>query len=830
MLRALPVGLVLDGRDGVADAARRARARPRPRRRGVRRVAADAGQVCAPAPLELRVLWPAPRRRGRRAGADPNLRAVVAARARRRVRRCCSPPTPSPRCSPGSTSAGRRAQGRPPRQRRPGPARRCSRACGRGVAVDRGRRAATATATRRPSTLRALRAAAPRVYRTDRDGTRPRSSRVRRTAACASPPAPRLARDARLQARLPHPRRRPRPHRRAPRAPARARRARVRRGGVECFEGDAADARGGRRRARRDDVRDRAAVRDRRRRRALEGRRRRAAPRARARRASPPTPPSPSSPARTGRAKAPRRSSTRSRRPAATSAPRQTLKAQRAAPWVAGARPSASASSSRRGAAQALVAHVGERQQRLLRELEKLALEHGPGARIGVEEVEAAAAHVGRAPGLGARRRARRARPRRRRRAPSSSCAPRASRSPGSCRSWPAACATCWPSPLRLEAGESPAQIKASLKMGPWAADRRHRGGARAPTPTRCAARSRRSPTSSWPAAARASWPTTPSRCGRSTRSRPDEVGSAPCAALPCSCPVATLGVVAAAPAVATAAVAACPDARAPRVLYREQGQLESVLVDRRGRLLFTDRTRHALLVVARRGARPRVLARGIADPGGLAEDARSRIARGLRRTARRTPRPRTAAPPASTPSHPGDGPQDGRGPRAVDRQRPGAGAGRDAVRLVGRGALARPSAPRPAERSAPGPRRARPTAWRSEAATCSSTSRWRRRRSSASTPATRRAASAGRRRPRPTPAPSSTAWRSAGAGASWPRPGRRARSGGPTAAIASARSPGACPTRPPSPPGRGARGFRRGNAYVVTWGGTVVELPRADA
>lgn len=43
-------------------------------------------------------------------------------------------------------------------------------------------------------------------------------------------------------------------------------------------------------------------------------------------------------------------------------------------------------------AAQALVAHVGERQQRLLRELEKLALEHGPGAHVGVEEVDEVAA------------------------------------------------------------------------------------------------------------------------------------------------------------------------------------------------------------------------------------------------------------------------------------------------------------------------------------------------------------------------------------------------------------------------------------------------------
>ena len=46
-----------------------------------------------------------------------------------------------------------------------------------------------------------------------------------------------------------------------------------------------------------------------------------------------------------------------------------------------------------RPAAQALVAHVGERQQRLLRELEKLALEYGEGARIGAEEIEQAAAH-----------------------------------------------------------------------------------------------------------------------------------------------------------------------------------------------------------------------------------------------------------------------------------------------------------------------------------------------------------------------------------------------------------------------------------------------------
>ncbi len=43
-------------------------------------------------------------------------------------------------------------------------------------------------------------------------------------------------------------------------------------------------------------------------------------------------------------------------------------------------------------AAKALIAQVGDRQQRMLRELEKLSLEHGPGAHLGVEEVQEACA------------------------------------------------------------------------------------------------------------------------------------------------------------------------------------------------------------------------------------------------------------------------------------------------------------------------------------------------------------------------------------------------------------------------------------------------------
>ena len=60
-----------------------------------------------------------------------------------------------------------------------------------------------------------------------------------------------------------------------------------------------------------------------------------------------------------------------------------------------------------KGAAKALVAQVGERQQRLLRELEKLALEHGEGASIGETEVEESGASSARAQGLDARGRAR---------------------------------------------------------------------------------------------------------------------------------------------------------------------------------------------------------------------------------------------------------------------------------------------------------------------------------------------------------------------------------------------------------------------------------------
>jgi competence protein ComEC len=77
VLRAFPVGLVLDGRDGVAsaDGARLAGAA---RERGVGLLAPAAGQLLRAGPLALRVLSPRPEPAARHAGADPNQRAIVA--------------------------------------------------------------------------------------------------------------------------------------------------------------------------------------------------------------------------------------------------------------------------------------------------------------------------------------------------------------------------------------------------------------------------------------------------------------------------------------------------------------------------------------------------------------------------------------------------------------------------------------------------------------------------------------------------------------------------------------------------------------------------------
>jgi competence protein ComEC len=76
VLRALPVGVVIDGRDGVrSPEGERLQAVANQRR--VRMIPADAGQVVRAGGLELRILHPRREPRALHAGADPNARAVV---------------------------------------------------------------------------------------------------------------------------------------------------------------------------------------------------------------------------------------------------------------------------------------------------------------------------------------------------------------------------------------------------------------------------------------------------------------------------------------------------------------------------------------------------------------------------------------------------------------------------------------------------------------------------------------------------------------------------------------------------------------------------------
>jgi len=123
-------------------------------------------------------------------------------------------------------------------------------------------------------------------------------------------------------------------------------------------------------------------------------------------------------------------------------------------------------------AAQVLVGQVGERQQRLLRELEKLALEHGPGARLTAEDVADAAADSaeiqvwGLVDSLVARDR----------RAVFLAFLELREQGEAVGRLIPLMARRLREVLAiadRLEAGESPAQVKSSTKGSPWALDRR---------------------------------------------------------------------------------------------------------------------------------------------------------------------------------------------------------------------------------------------------------------------------------------------------------------------------------------------------------------------
>ena len=172
-----------------------------------------------------------------------------------------------------------------------------------------------------------------------------------------------------------------------------------------------------------------------------------------------------------GRAKAPKALHHAIKKAGGDIACETTLKARELPHWVQGEAKKLGVSIDHT-AAQALVAAVGERQQRLLRELEKLALEFGPGAEVSLEQVEAIAAHSSEravwalADSLLARDHEAATRIYLELRAQGESLArlvPLAARR----------LREVLQVAERLEQGESPAQLKKTLKMPPWMADRR---------------------------------------------------------------------------------------------------------------------------------------------------------------------------------------------------------------------------------------------------------------------------------------------------------------------------------------------------------------------
>jgi DNA polymerase-3 subunit delta len=124
-----------------------------------------------------------------------------------------------------------------------------------------------------------------------------------------------------------------------------------------------------------------------------------------------------------------------------------------------------------RGAASALIRHVGERQQRLLRELEKMALELGPGATITEQSVDDLAATSAErkiwtlADAVVAQDDALAQRSLLELRA-------QGERLPSLIYNMANRLRTAHDIAVRLDAGESPAQIKKSLRMPQKAADR----------------------------------------------------------------------------------------------------------------------------------------------------------------------------------------------------------------------------------------------------------------------------------------------------------------------------------------------------------------------
>jgi beta-lactamase superfamily II metal-dependent hydrolase len=365
-------------------------------RSGARVVVAHAGAALRLGGLELRLLWPRPARPGQTELGDPNDRAVIThvrlgafdlllpADAESHVSNSLALPEAEVLKVAHHGSAD------------PGLGILLARVRPRIAVIPVGARNPYGHPA--PPTLAALRgrsrrppdgprrhgpAAGPRQPHPGRDHRRGMGPEV--TGA-----GTRLAGRARLQARLPDPRRRPRPDRRAPHPAARDGRDGERAERRGAVRGRRLHRRGGRRRAAHDDVLARAPLRDRRRRRAVEARRRRGGGGGHARDGRRSADRGVLRP-RGGPLHGPRRADGGRDAAGGVVAAERTVKPRDLPRWLQ-ARAKECGISIDLPAARALVAQVGERQQRLQREVEKLALELGDGAVVGLEEVSEACA------------------------------------------------------------------------------------------------------------------------------------------------------------------------------------------------------------------------------------------------------------------------------------------------------------------------------------------------------------------------------------------------------------------------------------------------------
>jgi competence protein ComEC len=168
VVKRFPVGLFLDGRNGVPDPSFIALEHEVDRRKIARRPA-EAGERLRIGGMTIRILWPPPRRGSEPPPADPNERATVAVVGEDGFDLFLSADAESPILLPLDLPHVDAMKVPHHGSADPGLAQLLDRLTPRVAAIETGRGNRYGHPT--PSTLDALRRRVPRVYRSDRDGT-----------------------------------------------------------------------------------------------------------------------------------------------------------------------------------------------------------------------------------------------------------------------------------------------------------------------------------------------------------------------------------------------------------------------------------------------------------------------------------------------------------------------------------------------------------------------------------------------------------------------------------------------------------------------------------